>query len=367
MSDIDALESALDDAASESGVSREEVLKRAIVALAEANGVDVPSDDDVARIESVVSDLDETTDRLESTATETTEDLEALAARTEELSADLDGVRTDVDALESDTDALEADVDAKVEDLRDRLVRIYRDVEDRAAADHAHPDTEATVEDLAATVAGLEDAVADVDARLDALRGESDDVGDRVSTLESRVEEGLDRDDDVAGKLSRVANAVVGVQRRLASLERRAAGRERLSALTTAANRHGVRTADCAACRGTVDLALLSTPDCPHCDRRFADLDPKTGFFGTSRLTVGDPPALEGDVSPTPSPTATRADPDPGDAGSESTGSGDTGSEDTDPTTDGSGGTDGTNAGPDRSRNGSERGRAAEPRGGEGR
>ena len=70
-----------------------------------------------------------------------------------------------------------------------------------------------------------------------------------------------------------------------------------MDALTRTANRHGVRSADCDHCGGGVELGLLSTPECPHCGHQFEDLEPNTGFLGTSRLLVGDRPAIDGDVS----------------------------------------------------------------------
>ena len=221
----------------------------------------------------------------------------------EAATTDLEALRSTVGALDGDVDeataridSLEADLDAKVEDLRDRLVRVYRDVEGKAAVDHAHPEIESTVDELSTTVGTLGSTLDEVEARLDALDEGTTTVDDRVSRLETRFEEELARDADVDEKLSRVASAVVGVQRRLGAVERRTAGRERLATLTAAANRHGVRKADCEHCHGTVNLGLLMKPECPHCNREFSDLEPKSGFFGTSTLTVGDPPALEGDV-----------------------------------------------------------------------
>lgn len=324
MIDLDAFEGPLDDAAREAGISREEALKRALVALAEANDIDVPtvdelaavdervealddaaaSDDDVERIRAVLGALGETTEGLESTVETATADLETLRSTVgsldgdvEELTGRIDSLEAGIDELSDGVGSLEADLDDKIEDLRDRVVRVYRDVERKAAAEHAHPEIESTVDELSTTVEALGAALDEVESRLEAVDEGTTAVDDRVSALESRFEEELARDADVDEKLSRVASAVVGVQRRLGAVERRTAGRERLATLTAAANRHGVRKADCGGCHGTVTLGLLTKPECPHCNREFGDLEPKSGFFGTSTLTVGDPPALEGDVS----------------------------------------------------------------------
>jgi len=291
MSDLDptdqTVDAAIEAAADEAGVGREELLKRAIVALADAEGIDVPDAEEVA-------------------------------------------------AIESRLDALDAETDEKVEDLRERFVELYRGLESKAADDHGH---EETTERLDAVAAEL-DAVA---ARVDELEAEAaatatvgeaveetiDSLDDRLARVESRtddldelrnrtegfegLEAGLDdldaRVDDVEGlasrvadledldeKLSRVASAVVRVRRRLEAAERDRGDRERLDALTAAANRAGVRKAKCTNCSETVDVGLLTAPECPHCGRVFEELEPNPGFLGTSRLVVGDPPALDGEV-----------------------------------------------------------------------
>ncbi|GAB7008840.1 hypothetical protein [Halorubrum trueperi] len=211
-------------AADDLGVTRETLLKRAIVAIAESEGIDVPDAEEVAAIENRLADLD-------------------------------------------------AEVDEKVADLRDRFVDLYRDAEAKASADHVHEETR---------------------ARLDAVTDDLDAVSARLADLESRADD-LDAD-DLDDKLSRVASAVVRVQRRLEAAEQDRGNRERLDALASAANRHGVRKARCTDCGGTVEIGLLTAPECPHCGRRFAELEPNPGFFGTSRLVVEDPPALDGDV-----------------------------------------------------------------------
>ena len=251
---VTAAEAAAAEAAAEVGLDREELLKRAIVALADAEGIDVPDADEVAAIESRLDDLD-------------------------------------------------ADLDEKVGDLRERFVELYRDLESKAPADHAHEETAERLDALAADL----DAVG---ARLDELEAEAaatatvgeaveetiDDLDARVADLEA-VADRVDDLDEVEKKLSRVASAVVRVRRRLEAAERDREDRERLDAITAAANREGVRKANCSNCGETVDLGLLTAPECPHCGRRFEEVEPNPGFLGTSRLIVGDRPALDGEVS----------------------------------------------------------------------
>lgn len=258
-SDGDALGAAVD----ETGVDREELLKRALVALAEEEGIDVPDAEEVAAIKRDLADLDAT-------------------------------------------------VDEKVEDLRDRFVDLYRKIESKAPADHAHAEIEsgldAVAADLDAVAERLDEVESDVAAAatVDEAVGETvDEVDDRLARVESRIDDldalesrvnDLDVD-DLDDKLSRVASAVVRVRRRLEAAERDRADRERLDALTATANRHGVRKADCTDCGKRVGLGLLTTPECPHCGGRFAELEPNPGFLGTSKLVVEEAPALDGAVA----------------------------------------------------------------------
>ena len=266
MSDLDpadgAVDAAIEAAAAEAGVGREEMLKRAIVSLAEAEGVDAPDAEEVA-------------------------------------------------ALESRLDALEADLDEKVSDLRERFVELYRDLEATAPADHEHAETaerlDALATELDRTAERLDEVEADAAARstVDEAVGERvDEIDDRLTDVEARVNDLADLEarvdaietDDLDDKLSRVASAVVRVRRRLDAAERDRADRERLDAISATANRNGVRKAACTDCGSTVDVGLLTEPECPHCGRAFAELEPNPGFLGTSRLVVGEQPALDGDV-----------------------------------------------------------------------
>ncbi len=347
MSDLGGFEEALDEAVAEGELSKHEALKRAIVALAEANGVDVPGVEEISELESRVEAVE--------TAAETTSDdgaadgSEAIRDDVDELRTDVENLRADVDELHAsveevttDVEELTADVDEKVQDLRERVVRIYREAEGKAPADHDHPEIVSAVEDLRATVEELRTVTAgtdreptdadgelidadgavpgavgtdvdDLTATIDDLTATVGDLSDRLADLETGSETFAERlesiegtienrpggDDDVSEKLSRIASAVVGVQRRLRTVERRTADAETLARLTSTANEHGIRKAACEHCGESVRLSLLSKPRCPHCDRDFSRLEPKSGFFGTSRLTVGDPPALEGRVADT--------------------------------------------------------------------
>lgn len=238
---------------------------------------------------------------------------------------------SELESLRSRVDALAERLDEDVEDLRGRLVRTYREVEKRAAADHTHPETadridgmsadidtlatridaiESELEAIEDDVGGIESELGAVGSDLDAVETDLDGLGDEVDRLDgavasatadldeldARVETLADANDDAMEKLSKVANAVVRTQRQLRAMRQERAERERIDAILAEANRHGVRTADCAGCSNSVRLSLLSKPECPYCGSRFGGVEPGRRFIGTSTLTVDDRPALEGEV-----------------------------------------------------------------------
>jgi DNA repair exonuclease SbcCD ATPase subunit len=242
-----------------------------------------------------------------------------------DLTEDLADIRSEIETLRSS-------VDEDVEDLRERFVRLYRDLEGKAEADHDHPETTERLEAVAADVAGaverldgvearvgsLEDALsrldetaatvendlAGIDERMASAEGELSETADRLADTEDRLAAAEDRLEDLAAagedrseKLSRVASAVVRAQREIRTVRRERADRDRLDAILRTANRHGIKKADCGGCGNTVRLSLLSTPECPYCESPFDDLDPAERFYRRSTLTVDDRPALEGDVA----------------------------------------------------------------------
>ncbi|MFC5279563.1 hypothetical protein ACFPM1_12465 [Halorubrum rubrum] len=258
---------------------------------------------DLTEIRSAIADLRETTDRLDGS----------------------------VDSVRSEVESLRSSVDGDVEDLRERFVRLYRDLEGKAEADHDHPETAERLEAVAADAASaaerldgvetrveslgdglsrLDETVATVESDLDGIddrvasaEGRLSDTADRLADTEERLSAAEDRLADLASagedrseKLSRVASAVVRAQREIRAVRRDRADRERLDAILRTANRHGVKKADCGGCGNTVRLSLLSTPECPYCESQFDDLDPAKRFYRRSTLTVDDRPALEGDV-----------------------------------------------------------------------
>lgn len=285
----------LDGAAAASDEDREELLRRAIVSLADEADVDAPEADTVTALQARVDDLEGTVADVEDELATLEADVEEIATSLpegelpEEAMADL---RTDVESLDAEVTEMREEFDEKVSDVRERVVQVLRKVESKAAEDHSHPALASRLDELDSSLQSVGDRVAELEG----------DLEQRTESLETTVESQADRVDDVEEKLTRVASAVVALQRRVGDLETEQAKRDSVEQLTAVANRHGVTDADCENCDRTVHLGLLSEPRCPHCESHFESVEPKSGFFGNARLTVGERPALGGERNPPTGP-----------------------------------------------------------------
>lgn len=241
-----------------------ELLARAIVNLAEERDIDVPDAETIERMRADVHDLERDVETVE---------------------RDVNAIERDVDGIEDDVGALRTELEEQITDVRNRVIQVLEEVESRAPKDHEHADVEAEIDDLAT-------AVDDLSSRLDGLEGDlesADSVSDSLAAHDERISE-------FETKLTRVAKAVVSTQRRLGKLEALRSRRKALEDILSRANHHGITKAACRNCEDAVYVGLLAKPRCPHCDTPFESVEPKSGFFGKPWLTIGDRPALEGEV-----------------------------------------------------------------------
>jgi chromosome segregation ATPase len=210
----------------------------------------------------------------------------------ERLSATQEEFEAQLAEVESGLAETEREFDEKVQDVRERVVQVKRETDEKAPADHDHPDLGQRTE-----------AVAD---RADRLADELDGLTDTVSELDEQVETGFenyedvleyltDTTDELEAKLTTLAEVTVELRDQTKTLAARHAARAAADELAHLANRRGIESADCGHCGETVHIGLLAESKCPHCASKFSDVEPKQGFFGSPRLVVGDPPALEGE------------------------------------------------------------------------
>ncbi|WP_137284814.1 magnesium transporter CorA family protein [Halorussus salinisoli] len=210
----------------------------------------------------------------------------------ERLSATREEFETQLAEVEADLADAESDFDGKIQDVRERVVQVKREADGKAPADHDHPD--------------LRDRTEEVADRADRLADELDALSDTVEQLDERVETGFenyedvleyltDTTDDLEAKLTTLAEVTTDLRDQTKTLAARHAARAAADELAHLANRRGVESAKCSHCSETVHVGLLAEPKCPHCASTFNDVEPKQGLFGSARLVVGDPPALEGE------------------------------------------------------------------------
>lgn len=181
-------------------------------------------------------------------------------------------------------DELEQVFRAMIEDVRERVIQVKRETDGKAPVDHSHDDLRHTVEQVSRELEALQTQIDSLDERLDAGFDNYEDILIYLT----------DTTDDLAAQLGEVAAAVIDLRDRIDESGRHEARQAALANLTQPANRHGVSTAKCENCSGSVDLRLLVEPRCPHCNTAFAELEPKRGLFRSAMLRTGSSvPALE--------------------------------------------------------------------------
>jgi prefoldin subunit 5 len=218
--------------------------------------------------------LDEHPDRLDDAdASDRTDRVVTPADAAGSAVDDLDAA---VDELAERVEELEGDLDEKIADVRQRVIQVKREADAKAPADHDHPSLERRV-----------------DEGFDNYEEVLEYLTERTETLEAEA-------DDRSAKLRRVANAVVDLRRRVATLESGLEERDAVSDLREAANRRGISEAACGSCGESVQIGLLDRPACPHCESPFDGVE-AGGWFRPNTLTVGNRPALESAPAASPS------------------------------------------------------------------
>ncbi|WP_226006801.1 hypothetical protein [Natrinema salinisoli] len=206
------------------------------------------------------------------------------AARTVATDDDLD--LADRDELVDVQDRLEAqreEFDELLEDVRSRVVQVKRETDAKAPAEHDHP--EYPSDD-------------DLESIRDELTALENTVESGFDNFETVLEDLLAETDELAERSTLLARAVVDLRDRRDEFTARNRNRAAADDLKLAANRLGIRTATCTDCGSSVDIALLTAPECPHCASGVIDVEKNSSLFGSNRLLTGDQPALEGRIEP---------------------------------------------------------------------
>ncbi len=228
------------------------------LAVADSETVDEVVDD---RIETAISEAVD--DRIETAISEAVDDriAEATSALEQQVSERVD--------------ALEADYTDNLEDVRDRVVQLKLELDEKAPVDHDHDQLQ-RVEELAATIEGLEQQVDRLDDRLDeAIEQREADVTEVRESLEAEIEEVQDRLQTVAWVVTDLREAHEN-NTSLDAVER----------IKRAAAQMDIDRAKCENCGEGVEIALMTDPECPHCQATVTDIQAANGFFGKPKLLV---------------------------------------------------------------------------------
>ncbi|WP_336036496.1 hypothetical protein [Halobacterium yunchengense] len=203
-----------------------------------------------------------------------------------DLESELASLRAD---LEGDVADVDEEFAAKLEDVRERVIQVKREADAKAPADHDHPELDERVADA---LAAAEDAQAEVGA----VAGRLGRLSERLDAGFENFEEVLtylrDETDDLDGKVTALATAVLAMRESVGAVAAANARRERTERLKQRANRENVRVADCEACGSETTVSLLTAPECPACGAAFEDVDANEGWFGSHTLLTGSAPAL---------------------------------------------------------------------------
>jgi len=195
------------------------------------------------------------------------------------------------DELDERLAALDEEFTGLIEDVRKRVVQVKRETDRKAPEDHEHPalvdrveDVEERAADAAERVAELDDAVDSVEAQLDAGFENYEDILEYLTDETGALRERTDT----------LARAVIELRGEVQRIAAERARREGVAELKRAAAQYGVRTAECGACETSLDVAMLTAPECPHCATQFTDVRPGSRFLKPNVLETGDAPALTG-------------------------------------------------------------------------
>ncbi|WP_324662666.1 hypothetical protein [Haloarcula sediminis] len=258
----------LDERARELGEPREELVTQLLTAYrttTERDGGDLAAALDVERrVEDAMQD------ELDATVAAAVDD--ALADRVD--STVRDRLPDITDAVESRVEGRLKDVEdeftEKLTDVRERVVQLKRELDGKAPADH----------EAFETVAELDESVAELNRELVAVRDEFEaDLAaqtERVDEIEERFDEVEERLDDTEEKLRRVAWVVNDLRDDQGG---RDAHQKAVDRIKRAAAQEGISSASCQNCGESVEIGLLTDPNCPHCDSTISDVQPEGGII----------------------------------------------------------------------------------------
>lgn len=272
----------LDNEAVAADVDREEMVSQLLASYhaikeieedIEAESLLVDTSEVAASVEASV--VDEMEAEIEAAvAEEVAEQLDAAVADTVEqlvtdrLTEATNGVQRQ---LGSRIDSVETEFDEKIQDIRQRVIQLKTETDEKAPADHTH-DSLDQLPELAADIDTLQTELTELRELYDET---VPDQGERLEDHGERLDEIQDRLQTVAWVVSDLREA-----------QQSSSGLEAVERIKRAAARADVERANCENCGEGVILSLLTDPHCPHCDATVTNVEPASGWFSDPTLTV---------------------------------------------------------------------------------
>lgn len=168
-------------------------------------------------------------------------------------------------------DETETTFQKKLEDVRERVIEVKKEADGKAPKDHTHPQI---------------DQLDDIGERLDALETDIDDLRHAVDSTvpenEERIEELEATLDTVQERLQTIAWVVSDLREAQEASEKL----DPVDRIKRAAAKADIQRAKCENCGEGVTIALLTDPQCPHCEATVSNVEPASGFFGKPTLLV---------------------------------------------------------------------------------
>lgn len=258
----------LDDRARDLDLDRETVL---VELLGSYRALDGEVDDETLPVADPTEIREVVADEVEARFEEGMKDtVEWVLAETFEsrLSDMKDALQSEV---ETEMERSQEEYEEKIEDVRDRIVQVKREADEKAPEDHDHEEFE--------RLTAIEDGLADLEERVDGIESDLDERVDEQADELGAVEERLDT---VQDRLKTVAWIV----RDLREAHESGSELEAVERIKRAAAKADVDRAKCERCGEGVSIGLLTDPECPHCEATVTNVEPADGFFSKPKLLV---------------------------------------------------------------------------------
>jgi len=258
----------LDQRAGELGEPREEIIRQLLASYQSTTEFDEGDLAFAIDVEDQVEDAMQ--DELDAAVATAVDDV--LAERVDSTVRDrLPDITDAVESrVEGRLDDVEEGFQGKLTDVRERVVQLKREVDTKAPAYH----------EAFETVETLDESVSELNRELVEVRDEfeSDMASQtgRINELETRFDDIERRLDDTEEKLKRVAWVVSDLRENQGG---RDAHQKAVDRIKRAAAQEGISSASCQNCGESVEIGLLTDPQCPHCNSTVSDVKPEGGII----------------------------------------------------------------------------------------